>query len=96
MTVNLVDINNWVWRWCQTRAGRILHRLSDIDEQLDTEFIGRSGQGKSLCGISGRFFMPGIFSRLGAMRCKKCCKLAGIYRGYGAPYNVLNGEAKNA
>jgi hypothetical protein len=31
--------------------------------------------------------MPGIFSRMGAPRCKRCCKAVGIPAGNGAPYN---------
>jgi len=31
--------------------------------------------------------MPGIFSRMGAPRCKACCRALGLPEGDGAPYN---------
>ena len=55
-------------------------------------------QGTTACGLSGRLSMPGIFSRIGAPRCKKCCRKVGIPDGNGAPYNdeALAEELKDA
>jgi hypothetical protein len=44
-------------------------------------------EGITACGLSGRLGMPGLFSRMDAPRCKRCCKKVGIPYGNGAPFN---------
>jgi hypothetical protein len=57
----------------------------------------RGIEGTTACGRSGRLDMPGIFSRMGAPRCKQCCKKVGIPAGKGAPANdkTLTEEQRN-
>jgi hypothetical protein len=47
------------------------------------------GEGVVLCGLKKRWGMPGLFSRLGAQRCKRCCRLLGLPEGYGCPANDM-------
>ena len=37
--------------------------------------------------IRSRFSIPGLFSRMGATRCRKCCDALGWSRGTGSPKN---------
>jgi len=41
----------------------------------------------TVCGLRGTFYMPGLFSRMGALRCKECCKRLDVPQGRGAPFN---------
>lgn len=77
---------NWRSRWMHCDDGQTIHRLARIHWQDEAEKI--EGSGLAVCGRGGRFTMPGIFSRMGAWRCPRCCKALGIPRGYGAPGNT--------
>jgi hypothetical protein len=79
------DNDNWRRRWLQFDRGVRLHRVSEI-VWLDDERI--AGHGVSVCDQRGRMSMPGILSRMGAPRCKRCCKVVGIPPGDGAPANL--------
>ncbi len=74
------------WRWVQLRAAVKLHRVQgyrsrDEDDVQLLEVV-------TVCGKrSESANMPGIFSRIGAPRCKDCCDRLGIPRGDGAPFN---------
>jgi hypothetical protein len=48
----------------------------------------RSGNGFTVCGLGGFLTMPGILGRLGAPRCKHCCRILSIPDGDGAPFNT--------
>ena len=75
----------WQSRWLVfPRTWTRLHRVASID-WADEDMIG--GPGTTLCGRNGYLTMPGIFSRLSLPRCAHCCRLAGVPRGDGAPYN---------
>jgi hypothetical protein len=65
-----------------------LHRVSTIewDDPENDEMI--SGKGMTVCGRAGWLHMPGIFSRMGLVRCRICCARMGIPQGNGAPFNV--------
>ena len=69
-----------------------------VDDWDVDEGCPRGIEGTTACGRSARLDMPGIFSRMGAPRCKVCCKKAGIPSGDGAPYNdnALTEEQRNA
>ena len=90
----LLDADNWRSRWLVDRRWNALHRIASIEWEEPDEMI--AGEGISVCGRQRRFFMPGIFSRMGLKRCAECCKLLGIPRGDGAPFNVLEGEHASA
>jgi len=77
--------------WMVLNSWRVLHRISDIDPvDLEGDLLP-NGEGVALCGASGHFMVPGLFSRMGLRRCAKCCDLLGIPRGDG---NTLNGGIK--
>ncbi len=61
-----------------------LHRIAEMNWE-DGEMI--AGRGVTLCGRRGRMCMPGVCSRLGLPRCAHCCRLAGVPRGDGVPWN---------
>lgn len=42
---------------------------------------------RAACRIRRRWWMPGLFSRLGRRRCTACCQALGIPPGYGTPAN---------
>lgn len=76
---------HWRSRWLVfPRSWNRLHRVSEM--QWEDEDMIR-GTGTTLCGKSGDLVMPGPVSRLGLARCAHCCRLAGIPRGDGAPFN---------
>lgn len=91
-----VFADDWRMRWMHVgRRGLLLHRVAK----------GSSGRSKTVfqhgvavCGLRGIMEMPGIFSRMGARRCKNCCRILGVPQGDGAPYNDtgLPPKQKNA
>jgi hypothetical protein len=80
--------DDWRKRWVQGKS-RVLHRVSsmDNDDWEADDFIPIGGMGWTVCGLYDRLGMPGMFSRMGAPRCEKCCKAISIPFGDGAPYN---------
>jgi hypothetical protein len=72
--------------WLVLESWRVLHRISSI-EPRDIEDGLPNGLGVAVCGASGHFIVPGLFSRMGLRRCSKCCDALGIPRGDG---NTLN------
>ena len=80
-------VDHWWGKWVQHdgRSG-ILHRIDvhNCDEWEENEV---SGYGVAACGFAAQFHVPGIFSRLDAPRCKKCCTKRGIAFGFGNPRN---------
>ena len=79
-------------RWLQGGSD-IMHRISTI-EWDNGEMI--QGRGVALCGASGQWIMPGIFSRMCAPRCPKCCAALGIPKGNGISFNTLAGKMEDA
>ena len=79
---------HWHSRWLVLPSWRVLHRVSDdmVWEGDDADDM-RQGTGTTMCGRKGFLTMPGIFSRMGLARCAHCCRLTGVPRGDGAPFN---------
>jgi hypothetical protein len=77
--------NQWHWRWMQMEKTTTLHRVAS-GKREDRIYMGMN-PGTTVCGRKGQLYMPGVASRMGAPRCKRCCKLLGIPLGEGAPYN---------
>lgn len=76
--------------WLYSPYGERLHFIAELGEVTDfwdvaDDYCGVNA--KAACGRSAHWQMPGLFSRLGLPRCRKCCKAAGIPCGDGAPYN---------
>lgn len=77
--------SDWKSRWLVFPAWGILHRVSEIAWDDNREKI--RGKGVTVCGRRGLLMMPGFPSRIGLMRCPKCCERLGIPQGNGAPFN---------
>jgi hypothetical protein len=84
-----IDVDHWHWRWQYGAADdyEFLHRVAA------PFWVGRKAAWKhhrltTVCGISGMFCMPGVMSRMAALRCPACCKRLKIPEGEGAPWNT--------
>jgi hypothetical protein len=72
------------WDWVVTKTWSRLHApldWDDPDEEMHVE------DGRTVCGHSGLLLVPGVFTRMGAMRCKHCCRMTGMPPGRGSPKN---------
>lgn len=77
--------------WLITTHGRVLHHATLTAEQYEEceEWGGlydvplRLDCGRTVTTV----LIPGIFTRLGAQRCVRCCKVAGLPPGKGSPKN---------
>lgn len=104
-------VNSQIWRWLYAPpAYRVLHRLIvmkwNSDDDPESDYAGRCCTGEAACGyatkgdgnriLPGMFFIPGMFSRMGLSRCKKCCVKVGVPFGDGTPWNdkTLSEEMK--
>lgn len=74
------------WDWAVTERGDRLHAIAYFadERRFDLDY---QGDAVALCGVSGRFSVPGIFSRMSMMRCARCCDNLGWPRGQGSPKN---------
>lgn len=86
----------WRWRWMQgyEKDAGYLHRIKSFraggtHAACDREdmFVRGVKGATTVCGLRGTFLMPGLFSRMGAKRCKECCEKLGVPQGRGAPFN---------
>ena len=75
--------DRWRSRWLVTPTWNRLHRCMVLE--VDEDDLPRAGV--AVCGYSGPLAMPGFCSRVGLERCAHCCRILGIPRGKGAPYN---------
>jgi hypothetical protein len=69
--------------WLVTSSGSSLHHGSftgDVDNEV-------SGEGRTDCGIESVLSVPGIFTRMSAPRCRRCCAATGMPEGTGSPKN---------
>lgn len=71
------------WDWWVTNEGRRLHAAEVTYDPL----YQVAGVGRTACGKEGRLAIPGIFTRMAAERCKRCCDRLGYPRGIGSPKN---------
>ena len=81
-----------IWRWLVLDSWRVLHRVveqtANGDDLEDNGGLAiRWAEGRSACGITARFVIPGIGSRMGLPRCKHCCRKVGVPYGDGTPWN---------
>lgn len=77
------------WDWVMTWSGHVLHHLAAVKRPIMFDSMSQ-GEGRTSCGITGQLCIPGIFSRMGAPRCKRCCKKLGWPQGVGSPKNDHN------
>lgn len=77
--------------WLETRHGRVLHSAREWTAGLLEELAdgGHSpGPVRLACGqVARAVWIPGVFTRLGAPRCARCCKATGLPPGKGSPNN---------
>lgn len=75
------------WDWVVSPTGEVLHALASLDDEEQCE-RDWGGAGRSVCGLySDWWSIPGIFTRMGAMRCKRCCTVLRYPQGQGSPKN---------
>lgn len=90
--------DEWRARWVQFGEGSRLHRLASGARFTNRDWYdGRrvEGVGYGVCGVAGKFRMPGFVSRMGSQRCPACCRSVGIPGGYGAPYNAFDDQKQD-
>ena len=88
-----VDVNalsDWretaEWDWVELGKGQRLHAVATIvNDDADDEWYG---DGTTVCGLGGRMWIPGIFTRMSATRCRRCCERTGMPQGDQSPKNV--------
>ena len=74
------------WDWLITENGEVLHAPHiwlPEDDYPCTE-------GTTACGYQGKLHIPGMFTRMGAKRCKRCCTKLGYPTGIGSPKNDIS------
>lgn len=72
------------WDWVVTSTWAVLHAPREVDDSF-----GRDAQGMGVteCGVDAWLQIPGVFTRMGAPRCKTCCRVTGFPQGTGSPKN---------
>jgi hypothetical protein len=74
------------WDWVKIGDGFRLHAVHAItnEDTVDDDWIG---YGTTACGRGGTLSIPGLFSRMGSVRCETCCNRTGLPGGNGSPKN---------
>jgi hypothetical protein len=72
------------WDRVVTTSYARLHAPSQWD---DPDYWAFVEDGRTVCGYSGALRIPGLFTRMGAERCKRCCRMTGMPHGRGSPKN---------
>ncbi len=74
------------WDWVCLPSWEKLHHARLIDD-LESFDLWRQGEGETACGRRGYLYIPGFATRLGAERCRHCCRKIGFPDGKGSPKN---------
>lgn len=76
-------------QWLYTEADDYdaLHYCDAVEswDFLDTDYS--RPKFTAACGLHARFEAPGMFARIGRLRCESCCAAVGITSGNGCPRN---------
>lgn len=72
------------WDWIVSGEGSKLHAPEDW---VDPQYDAYDEHAYTACGRRGWYSIPGVFSRMGLDRCKRCCKARGYPPGKGSPKN---------
>lgn len=75
----------WEWDWGIAVNGRVLHHAARI--VFKSEYGETGADALTSCGRKLWLHIPGIFTRLVAPRCNRCCDVLGVPRGVGSPKN---------
>lgn len=87
--------------WLVSRKWNVLHFAELTDKQLAEMYDWRQLDGpiRLACNRTAAWVsIPGVFTRMGAMRCSRCCRVKGYPEGKGSPKNdtvcrtILRGE----
>lgn len=80
-----VETAEWTWVWLG--EGMVLHAVGELTNAatVDDDWYG---DGSTLCGRQGTMTIPGIFSRMSAKRCERCCARTGMPQGHQSPKNI--------
>lgn len=86
---NSENAGHW---WLVCGKGRRLHAVpgaaASPEQMRDALDEARPLPARAACRMyRRRWWMPGLFSRLGSRRCTPCCHALGIPPGYGTPAN---------
>ena len=92
-----IDLTKTKYQWLYTDHDdhEFLHFVESVsswDENCwvlhDSQFVEPNRlPWTSACKLNVHFSFPGIFSRMGAMRCDACCDAIGITKGKGSAIN---------
>lgn len=74
------------WDWVVTSTWKVLHHMALAEDAEDFE-TNAGGEGVTSCGVSTWLGIPGLGARMGAPRCKRCCRRLGFPEGVGSPKN---------
>jgi hypothetical protein len=74
------------WDWVYTASAGALHAVRHLEFPAEFE-MDAGGPGTTVCGVTTWLSIPGLFSRMGLRRCKRCCAAVGFPQGVGAPKN---------
>lgn len=77
------EIAEWDWVWLG--EGDVLHAVATVTNDADEDWYA---EGATECGREGDMHIPGIFSRMSAKRCDRCCDRTGMPRGSQSPKNI--------
>ncbi|MFJ1657203.1 hypothetical protein [Streptomyces anthocyanicus] len=98
MTAHPIPENAGHW-WLVSGKWRRLHALPreavTPDQMRASTDEARPIPARAACGMRRRWWMPGLFSRLGRRRCTPCCTALGIPPGYGTPANEADLNRKD-
>lgn len=90
MTAHPIPENASCW-WLCCGKWRVLHAIPAAaispEQMRDAIDYDQPPRVRAACGLNRRWWMPGIFSRLGRRRCTACCRALGIPPGNGTPCN---------
>lgn len=78
-----------MWDWLVSSTWNRLHHAALTDDQL-TELVDdcHTPDVTLTCGRRAkRVGIPGVFTRMGAPRCQRCCDRLGYPHGIGSPKN---------
>jgi hypothetical protein len=79
------EVVEWDWVVAPTHHGR--RRLHAPLRWDDPDYHAMVTDGRTVCGLTGQLHIPGVFTRMGAQRCRHCCRMTGMPPGQGSPKN---------
>lgn len=75
--------------WVVGASWTVLHHISPADDDFDPAYwVTFPDPIRATCGRLLKWAcVPGVFTRIGAKRCDRCCDRMGYPRGKGSPRN---------